>query len=554
MVDSSSGKLGITPLIPDLNSSVSHVTGIVHRYGCEMPHGDVNLRKEFLAFAKSIIPLKFKPPELPAKTSLEMFEDWLEHTPYNGSRKDYLRRLRQEIANYGVSPNQLKEIVDSLAFTKLEGWDEPKWPRMINSPSDYTKVILGPVVYAIDKATYDSANHNSHFVKGKDPRTWPQMLLDLFGDDPVAETDFTSMEAHHIGEMCDAVHYWMMHMMRNMPYKSSEKRLISRMMRGVNTSKFATCTAKVDQRLMSGVLWTSSANGVLNLLLMLFLKHYDPSLSRDEVVGRALLDNRVRVEGDDGITAIDARGAEKMTKMAEKLGLRLTLEAHADFTEAKFCSMICDSRELIVLPDPVKVLRKFFVLPPAMRDMREQAHFAMMRAKAMSYAYLFHDTPIIGALAHRVCELTRSYSVSASLTTGMWQWQFVESALSEEGGKDKWLKTRPVVSMTSRLLVEKRFGVSVHQQLLMERQIYETGPQFDVMCDNFRGKWDDEYQRVYVCNMEPDSLPLTYLPAQVRTWLEEGISGKSSKTVLNFSKRSLWAGEVVEPVIMPGGA
>jgi len=549
ILDSTSGKLAPTSMIPDLNSLVSHVTGAIGRYGRKMPDAEPERRQRFLRFAKAFIPRKFIPPDLKSVTTRRLFEDWLAHTPYSAKRKIQLRALREEIEQVGLKPAQMKEIVDSLAFTKWEGWDEPKWPRMINSPSDYTKVILGPIIHAIDEALYDKGNVDSYFVKGKDPRDRAPMLLELFGNDPVIETDFTSMEAHHYAEFNEAVAFGFAHMLRAMPHRNMEKRLIMRMIRGSNRSFFSTCTVSVDQKLMSGVLWTSSANGLLDLLLLLFLKFDVPGRSLEETVDLALQERRLRVEGDDGIMAASAAQAADMEISAAKLGLILKPVAHRNFTEASFCSTVCSADELIILPDPCKVLRKFFVLPPGLRLCRESAHFSQMRAKALSYAYLYHDTPVVGELAHRVCELTRSYDISKVLRTGWNHDDYISQALSD---RDRWVKKRPAVSMTSRLLVEKRFGLTVNEQLLMESQIRESGPTFNVMVDQLRSSWDDQYQDTYVSDLEPIITTLPFLPTNVRGILEDGLKGKSRKYVINFSRREDWAGQAVNPLADDG--
>jgi hypothetical protein len=565
MFDSSSGKLAVLPIIPDLNSRRNHMSGIIQRYACDMPDGDRRIRELFALFCKRLIPLKFTPPDLKAFTTLQLFEDWLAHSSYSGWQREKLRRIRNEITHHGIKPQKMKEIVDSLAFTKWEGWDEPKYPRMINSPSDYTKVLLGPILHAIDKATYAGNGEDSHFVKGLDPKTWPAMLLDLFGDDTVAETDFTSMEAHHEREMIDVVSFWIRHMMRGMPFLNRERRLIARMMLGTNKSYFSTCTAKIDQRLMSGVLWTSSSNGVLNLMIMLFLKHYHPLLTLEEMVAAAAADKKVKVEGDDGITSVRPERAEHMTQLAELMGFKLKLEPHISFTEAKFCSLIFDRDVLQVLPDPKKVLRKFFLLPPALRDCKESKKRSMIRAKGMSYSYLFHNAPVIGELAHRVCQLTAGLTVNPSLGLGWMVNLGLEKALAD---KKTWLLTRPQVDMRSRVLVEERFGVSVNQQLLMERQIRESGPTFLVACDFMRGMWDDEHQGKYFSAIRPE-LQQTYEDKWLTEVCDRGLAGlrekslgvrvevptrrmrqirKLHKAVLRYSCRKTWAGYAVEPL------
>lgn len=548
MIDVSTGRLAPLPITPSLRSCANQIASVVHRYGCDMPLGDAVLQQRFLEFGKKLILKLFPPmPETFAPEHMLTFDQWLDQTSYSGSRRKALRRLRASIDSHSCRPPRLKEMVNSEAFIKREGWSEPKYARAINSPSDMTKVLLGNWIHAVDKATFASG----YFVKGSDPKTWPEKLRDLFGRLGVAETDFTSMEAHHQGVFLKVVHFWMMHMLRGYSCPPALKRLVSRMMLGTNTSEFSTLTATVDEKLMSGVLWTSSSNGLLNLIIMMFLQTF---VSIDESI-EAQLDRTddvdVLVEGDDGITACEEEEAAKMKVTAERLGLRLKPVWHPSFDEAKFCSLICDPSELVVLPDPAKVLRNFFLLPPKFRDSKKSVAAALIRAKAMSYAYLYHDAPIVGALAHRVCFLTKAIDhVSALSETDSWKIQFIEKAHKE---RDTWLKKPPQPSDTSRAIVAERFKISVLEQITMEAQIMKSGPVFEVMTDFLRGPYDDKHQDEYLGEVPKAGLG-SFVPEPVmEIWRKRRLEGASKASVLKASRRSNWIGDPVDPYFEPRG-
>lgn len=442
------GRPLLVPIIPSLRSYENEALAAQHRFACDMPTPTDAM--PFLRYAIEFIRTRLTPID-----RIPEFEEWLDATNYPGSRKDYFRRLQKDL----VVADKSFFRVD--AFIKLEGYDEPKNPRAICSPSDESKVYLGPMCHAIDKATFSSV---PYFVKGTDPKEWPRRLQELFGANPVTGTDFSSFEAHQRGIFADIICYWFRHMTRKVPGACTRVKVIKQLVKGRRTIKFPCSIAQVDERLMSGAMWTSSSNGLLNLLIMSYLSLHarHPDLDGAELLTK--LDDFVGlVEGDDGI----CRRFDPLPGDIERLGCRLKMSASESFDKAGFCKIICDPESLDTIRDPIKVLSHFFVLDPKLEKSRPAKIHAMLRAKALSFKYVAGNCPIIGVLADEVLTRTRSVDVSASL-------QYLESHKRD-------LVTRAVhakiwqeparISQSSRVLVESVFGVTVAEQLRIESEI-----------------------------------------------------------------------------------
>jgi hypothetical protein len=460
LIRDTTGVVQCAPYVPSGASQANQLVATVHRFGRKMPTGSGETLAEFEAFAKRRIELIFTPVSV---FDIPSFSEWLSSSGYSGKRRkqlqtihDNLRHMREEDC---INKSFLKwegYVLDMMFEASRESFPDVKNPRGINSYSDETKVYLGRFIRAVDKATFK----HKWFVKGDDPKFRAQKLLDVFGRNPVFCTDFSSFEAHHAGTFARVLRHWMMHMLRCPSIDRHVKALVSRLMMGQNVCKFSTLTATIDQRLMSGALWTSSANGVLNLLIMSFIfakssGAADLQKKADEFKGL--------FEGDDGIfEAFDADYS-----LIERLGLKLDIQKHEDFSTANFCGVCCDPIALCNTTDPIKMLRNFFLLPKAYNGASDKVKWAYLRAKSLSYKYLYNDCPIVGPLAHRICELTRGYDIERYCA----ELDSHKRHLAYQAMRDKvWLDV-PKVKEETRQVVEKAFRVPKEVQLAIEDAI-----------------------------------------------------------------------------------
>lgn len=472
------------PYIPDGNHVFNQIVASVHRFGRVMNPIAIEESPLFLDFGKKFIRKVFDPLK---QSEIKSFKEWIESTDYCRTRKIQLAKLLLNVVKID------DDTVTSKSFIKFEGYEKPKNARGINSYTDESKAIIGPIQSCVDKKTFKY----KAFMKGHPVREWAKILKNTLGDNPVLETDFSSFEAHHHGECAKLVHYWVMHMIRDCGFTNHFKRIVSRMMLGTNVTKFKWITATLAQRLMSGAMWTSSANGVLNLILMVYLNGRSkyPDADTDWLVENVDSYFSGHVEGDDGICAC----SNIDTSIITRLGLNLEFKMARNYGEAKFCGIICDSSSNRITTDPLKVIRNFFIVPPEYKNAGETKIKSLFRAKALSGKCNFNDCPIIGELYHHVCNLTRSID-PASTKSELLGWRGREQL--DLAIKDKLHLKKPVVDDLDRLVVERRFKIPVQVQLLWEHQIRSSGEVIRLALIDFISKRDLDHALDF-CSRSP---------------------------------------------------
>ena len=470
------GRLYLAPFCYDGKHPANAVVATAHRFAREMPVPNPTVARNFTIFAINCIHSLFTPA---SPNNLPTFGEWLDGSNYSGGRKEYLARLHKELIT--INNNTTKN--DS--FIKAEIYKtHTKLPRAVNSYSDESKTILGGLFHCVDKATFKSR----FFVKGSNPSTWPNRCAQLFGDAAVISTDFTSFEAHHIGYLAEVVYYWFCYMTSELGLSDDILSLVKRLMLGRNLIKFPGVNVECNQRLMSGALWTSSANGVLNLLIHLYLAahavHGDGDL---KLMAEWATQNAMGlVEGDDGLFMDYGQSDET----AAALGCILKVERHERFDGAGFCGIICDRTNLQVVKDPIKFLRSFFALPARYRLAHPRVHDQLLRAKAMSYYYSFRNAPVIGPVCKAILDATSKVTARTDVLD---RWKV--SNLEEAVGSHLWEK-EPEVELSSRLLVERIFGLDVDMQIALELQARVDTRSMDLSA--FSTGPDADFVRAYV--------------------------------------------------------
>lgn len=445
------GRPLLVPFVPSISDPSNMVAACMHRFGCDMPEPKLDVMRDFVQYSRVFILRYVKHL---ADDDIKPFDAWLDGVGYSAARRDSLRNLRKNMIELS------SKCLVAKGFIKFESYKCPKNPRAILSYSDDSKVLLGPLINAMDKCQFKSLSHL--FVKGTDPADWPKRLRDTFGTMPVNCTDFTSFEAHHRGDFAYIIYFWMAHILRNVSGASVWRAMIKALVLGRNEIVFKHIRVEVDRRLMSGALWTSSANGMLNMLIMsyLTLKVKFPLLCTSALVEKASTDFRGLFEGDDGITEF----VPIPQSLIDSLGLKLKLERQSCFEEAGFCSIYCDGRSLATVRDPKKTLQNFFMLPAEYQNSKRSKVLSYFRAKALSLKYLYPNAPIVGPMMDWVLRRTKSFDPNAALDhIDLWHKNTLLFAL-----KSNKHKSPAVVDVTSRQMVEKIFGISYARQLTLE--------------------------------------------------------------------------------------
>lgn len=458
----------------------------IHRFGRKLPDHDAGYVSRFVSYARSLSKLAWPHPIPKDDFKLYGFAEWLEDRNYPRARRNQLGKTADEI-HIVLS----EEVLKVKSHLKAEGYEETKCPRAINSPSDLSKIILGAVSHLMDLVIF------SHrvFVKGSDPKTWVERQLNAFESNPVVETDFSSFEAHHEGMF--VLLFWELveRLLSELEDSSNIRELMKTLILGRNIIEFKEMTARVDQKLMSGALWTSSQNSFLDYMIMSFLSmdarypDLDPiSLSRkgyDEFNGL--------FEGDDGISLDYGIKAEQI----DRLGIYLKLSHHDHFWQAKFCGQTCDPFSGIIVKDPSTVFRKFFVLPIKYRNYGQNKLDGLMRARALSYMYLYHDAPIVGALTDYVARCTANKCL------------LYDKDLVPYLASDAWLRTKPWHRLSNptveaRYLVEEKFGYSVEEQIELEKLLHECNGDLRFSLDEHQVDDEEDFMDTYLTEYPED--------------------------------------------------
>lgn len=444
------GEIECSAIIHDQKDVYNKVAACMHRFGREMPIPNRDVVRDFTEYSKLLIERLFKPVQ---REELCTFAEWIEHTHYTPAQRRYFTKIRRDIKSLQ------EEFIDNKSFIKWEAYTEiGKQCRAINSYSDNMKAVLGPVMHSVDRKIFST----KYFVKGMDPRMRPEMLKNRFGTRPVMGTDFSSYEAHHSGAFAELGRHWILHMTRELGLPKHVHAIIGRAFLGRNKCDMRDIVAEVDQRLMSGALWTSSANGVLNLMMLSYLnsRAMYPHMAVTELVDRHDECFQGFVEGDDGI-CVDRHIPDRLI---ESLGIVLKFDHYTSYGQASFCGIVCDENENINLSDPMKFLSKFFVLPPKYAGTRQSLQYSYLRAKALSYKYALNDCPVIGPVCHAICRMTKGVDAMRAVADV----DTYKRDLLLRAVKAKTWRDEPDIRTASRLLVARVYGLSIHDQIMIE--------------------------------------------------------------------------------------
>jgi len=228
------------------------------------------------------------------------------------------------------------------------------------------------------------------FIKHVPVPERPSLIKDLraYGQHYI-QTDYSAFEASFAPEfmnVCECELY--RRLLANHPVLAE---MICQTLIGLNRCstrqgvRFQCCGKR-----MSGDMCTSLGNGFTNLMLWSF------------ICERHGYKWKGYVEGDDGIFAVSH--TPKVSEFAE-FGFELKLQEYPDPSLASFCGIVLVDDDII--RDPYKFLANF--------GWTDRFHYAkskvqaeLLRAKALSTCYETPQCPIVGVLARRALEDTRS--------------------------------------------------------------------------------------------------------------------------------------------------
>jgi hypothetical protein len=260
--------------------------------------------------------------------------------------------------------------------------------------------------------------------------------------------------------------------------------------------------------------------------------------SPSELVDYTLAHFRGKFEGDDGL-CFAAKDDERRDRIIDRLGLcyvekklsgektrsSLKLERYPDYTCAAFCGTVCDKEAKVVLTDPHKILTGLFFLEERYMNFGDKKECAYLRAKCLSYKYQYKDCPVVGPLVHNV--LVRIHQIYPGLDVSHYlpQGEYSDFKCLQRAVSTKVWKSAPDVAMSSRLVVEDRFGISIEMQMRLERSFSDFWPMRVDLCDVFSDEdfaFGDEHLAVRV----DDEIPQSTWPDLIDTIYHNGLGKK----------------------------
>lgn len=390
---------------------------------------------------------------LPSDTDVSL-DSWLELTGYSRARKN---QLKQKWLNCGGVLNGKHYTVKS--FVKDECYPEFKHARWINARSDEFKCAVGPIFKQIEKSVFSS----DWFIKKIPCKDRAKFIFDRCfrtGVNYVC-TDYTAFEAHFIAELMDCCEFVMYrYMTQHLPDAEKFDFYLRHVIAGQNKCVSKLVTVKIDATRMSGEMCTSLGNGFSNLMFMLFLAEEKGCTN---VVGV--------VEGDDGIFVMN--GPHPTADDFKTIGLNIKMVVVDDLTRASFCGLIFSTEDLINIADPIKIIAQTGFSTQQYVFSKSKILRGLLKAKAFSLLYQYPGCPVISSFSKYLLRNLVDDYVYFRKNQG----DYVD--LLQKEAFSFYLKHGDTLSvdtgMSTRILMESYFGVSIAQQLHLESYFDNLG-------------------------------------------------------------------------------
>jgi len=479
MVALDAGILGAVPPHPDLGDQTSTRAGAVYRAARKPPSAVKDVRERFRKFVMRWLFKHLRP-----LTDEPTFDSWLEECPYTLTRKAQLRKEWEACEASGGIWSK-RAYTACKCFAKAENYAEYKYQRGINSRHDSYKCYSGPFFKAIERVLFALP----YFIKKVPVRDRPQYILDNVAapGSRYMATDYTAFESlftKSLMEDCEMLLYW--YMTKELASGRKWFRTIHTVQTGTNMLKYKHFWMKVEATRMSGEMCTSLGNSFTNLMAALFIL---------ELTGTP--DAKGVVEGDDGLFRV--RGRMPTKEDFATLGLNIKIEEHNNVEEASFCGLIFDELDRANVTDPRDVLANFGWTTAKYLHASAKTRKMLLRAKSLSLLYQYPGCPIVQAAALYGLRHTEDVDNKAAIRRAMRNANQYEIGMYLEMLKAKFYSVD--IGMGTRLLVERRYNITVAEQLAIEAS-FVTAPLGWHKCQlNYHWSWMD-YWNKYVDRSE----------------------------------------------------
>jgi len=443
--------------------------GAQHRFGCAPPKVDPVEFAEFDLHVQLFITTNFTPLLSPN----DDIQQWLDQSNYSETDRKRLLEVYNNISTTNTPKPYLKTTCG--AFCKDEFYDEMKPARSINARHDVWKIFFGPIVQSIEREVF---KHPS-FIKKVPYKLRPDYILEIMssplpiiveGDDGLMlcwASDYSAYESLFTVQLFRTCEYRLCHyMLGGGQFATWFCNILWDVCYGQNRNRYSSgLMIEVLAKRMSGEMITSLGNGATNLFVLSFL--YEKYIKK---------------------------GIEITSAHFERLGLRAKLEKHDDPSEASFCGMIFDPADRQMIRDPVPTLLKlgWSRLPYVYSS--DKTMLKLLRLKALSLACENNACPVLSAVAKRLLDLTATVvKHDRHLYKYLARHEKDKMETNVSAGHDF-----PLIGMGTRGLFEKKYGISIADQLRLEAMAAEMqlGPAprafLELLCpnDRFFDFWD----------------------------------------------------------------
>jgi len=551
--------LEATPPMADLNEPVTVALGALVRLSREIEPAHPGIYQQFGEFVDRLLRRgnqNFHVEPLQADEFFT-FEEWLAQTSYTLPEKEVLRadnvgiefihsRMKAHVARMRCDKAKWKidhddEWFDVFGFPKKEHHKEMKVARGINARNRF-RATYGPFIASLEKKLFANNRAFVKYKSAKDRPAYIRGLLERFGNKYFLG-DYSSFEAMFTSEwMLLTSLKWIKYVSRNHPFHVAYVEVLEAVLAGWNRIRYKRFTAFVHAVRMSGEMDTSCANGLSNLLFLLFVyflieleEREETRMIRGMVVGanHYTKDQAVVVEGDDSATT----GAGRLPTSDDfaKLGFAVTSDVVDDPGAGGFCGIL-QALDGTAIKDPCWVLSKFIWLDAAKYG-RSKVHWkmALYRAKALSLAHELPQCPITRPIADAVIRITRPQHnrVMKAARSIFDTWEFERFKQNMVGGLAPYEPTTP-----GRLFMESTFGISVHEQLQVERQVRLAVNLNELNVDKIIGHHVPPLWRVVHCDLarcestqSVDVFPTTNANNAAIEYLHALVDAKASSSI-----------------------
>lgn len=438
------------PFKPDLNDTEGSRASAMYRLGRGMFKMTRRVKRSLKRFAISWAKKHFKPID-PTDVDVTV-EYWIDNSNYSETDKQYYHDLWRHMQEHGVT---VKQVLKNKGFVKEETYQEEKYPRNIYGPSDYTKILLGPIFKAIENVVFEHPAFIKHIKIQKRAAYINRRLGSLRGW--WYWTDHTCFEAGVSKEMMEAVEFPIYEYLASaLPGFASWFDLVKKD-GGTNFIAFRNWWMTIAATRLSGRMNTSLGNGLVNLITQKWVA----KMSGAKV--------KCCCEGDDCIAKCYSGNMDM--SWFKQLGMIVKFEEVDSMGDASFVGMVFGEDGTMVR-DPMKFLVQFGWSTRQYVGASAETLKCLARSKALSAMVETPQAPIISAVAKYVERTTRDVhprmkTVMEKKRQSMWdreRWLEVQEAF------DSAIQEKVPAEPTTcgRLVVEKHFGVPIELQLQTE--------------------------------------------------------------------------------------